>query len=116
MVAAVAWAATSYVMIVAMPEANQAFREITYNIVASRAENDVKPRVFFEDFPNLVFYVQDVPTDGSGWNDVFMADLRNANEPVVFVAKHGRMVLDRERQKVDVELREAPYTAPGSER
>lgn len=113
-VALVAWAATSYVMIVAMPEANQAFREITYNIVASRAENDVKSRVFFEDFPNLVFYVQEVPTDGSGWNEVFMADLRDAAKPVIFVAKHGRMVLNRERQKVDVELREgAVHRASG---
>ena len=29
--------------------------------IASRAESDVKPRVFFEDFPNRVLYVRDMP-------------------------------------------------------
>ena len=43
-----------------MPRANQDYRETVYNIVAARAENEVKPRVFFEDFPNLVIYVRDV--------------------------------------------------------
>ncbi|MFN8057556.1 MAG: LPS export ABC transporter permease LptG [Vicinamibacterales bacterium] len=102
--AVVAWAATSWILIKAMPEANQMFREITYNIVASRAENEVKSRVFFEDFPNLVLYAREVPTNGEGWRDVFMADLRTVNHPVVFVARQGRMVLNRPEHKVDVEL------------
>src|SRR4051812_7001036 len=41
--------ATAYMMLVAMPNANQSFREITFNILASRAEGEVRPRVFFED-------------------------------------------------------------------
>ena len=48
LLAVVACAATAYVMIVALPNANQTFREITFNVVAARAEGDVKPRVFFE--------------------------------------------------------------------
>jgi LPS export ABC transporter permease LptG/LPS export ABC transporter permease LptF len=101
----IAWAATSWILIKAMPEANQMFREITYNIVASRAENDVRPRVFFEDFPNLVLYAQEVPGSSAGWRHVFLADLRAPAHPVAFVATEGRMVVDRARQKVDVELR-----------
>lgn len=104
--ALVAWAATCWVLIVAMPRANQKFREITYDIVASRAENEVKPRVFFEDFPNLVLYAREVPINGEGWQDVFMADLRVAEHPTIFVAKQGRMLLDRPNQRVDVELRD----------
>ena len=71
-----AWAATSYMLIVALPNANQAFREITFNIVAERAEGEVRPRVFFEDFPDVVLYVREVSPSGGGWNDVFMADNR----------------------------------------
>ncbi len=102
--AAVAWMATCWVLVVAMPHANQMFREITYDIVASRAENEVKPRVFFEDFPNLVLYAREVPSNGQGWQDVFMADLRVAQHPTVFLAKRGRMLLDRDKKRVDVEL------------
>ncbi len=102
--AALAWAATSYVLIEALPDANQRYREITYNIVAARAENEIKPRVFFEDFPSLVLYVRDVPAEGGGWRDVFLADTRKPNQPDIFVAARGRMVLDRARRRVDMLL------------
>ena len=60
LLAVLATAATAYEMIVALPDANQTFREITFNVVASRAESDVKPRVFFTNFPNRVLYVRDI--------------------------------------------------------
>lgn len=103
-VAGLGWAATSWVMIEALPRANQAYREIVYRIVAARAENEVRPRVFFEDFPNLVLYVRDVPKDGHGWLDIFLADTRNPNQPDVFLARRGRMVLDRAERRVDLVL------------
>ena len=99
-----ATAATAWVMVVATPEANQRFREITYGIVAARAETEVKPRVFFEDFPNLVLYTRDVPIAGTGWKDVFLADIRDPAQVAVFVAKAGHVVLDREAHRVDVVL------------
>ena len=61
-------------MIVALPAANQTFREIVYGVVSARAENDIKPRVFFEDFPNRVLYVARHAAGGGGWRDVFLAD------------------------------------------
>ena len=100
----VAWAATSYVLLVSVPSANQSFREITFNIVASRADGEVRPRVFFEDFPNLVLYVRDVPATSSGWNDVFMADTTPGQPQAVYLAQHGRVIIDRERRAVDVVL------------
>ena len=60
-IAVVAWAATTWVMVWAIPDANQTFREITLRLVADRAEGEVKPRVFFDDFPGFVVYVRDVP-------------------------------------------------------
>ncbi len=103
-VAMLAWALTSWTLIEAMPRANQTYREIVYNIVAARAENEVRPRVFFEDFPNLVLYVRDTPPDGHGWLDVFLADMRNPAQPEIFVTRRGRMVLDRDERRVDMVL------------
>jgi LPS export ABC transporter permease LptG/LPS export ABC transporter permease LptF len=103
-VAVLAWAATSYVIIWAVPDANQTFREITYNIVAARTEGEVKPRVFFEDFPNLVLYVRDLPASGHGWSDVFLADTSQPGQPTIYLARSGRMVLDREKRTVALVL------------
>ncbi|MEQ1759899.1 MAG: LPS export ABC transporter permease LptF [Vicinamibacterales bacterium] len=97
------WAATSYVMLVALPDANQTFREITFAIVASRAEGEIKPRVFFDSFPNLVIYAREVPTAG-GWNDVFISDNRPGQTPAVYLAARGRVALDRDTRTVQLVL------------
>ncbi|MDE3155879.1 MAG: LPS export ABC transporter permease LptF [Acidobacteriota bacterium] len=101
--ALVCWAATSWVIIVALPNANQAFREITYNIIASRAASDVKPRVFFDDFPKQVLYVQDVAADGE-WHGVFLADTQRADQTVTYFAQRGRLALDRPHRLVALVL------------
>ena len=103
LVAIVAAAVTHYILVVALPDANQRFREITYEVVATRAQDEVQPRVFYEDFPNIVLYVQDVAADGS-WSQVFLADTRPGGQPDVYLARKGRMQLDRENRLVDVVL------------
>src|SRR5688572_27986473 len=70
--AVAAFAFNLWIMIVALPWGNQTFREITFGIVASKAESDIKPRVFFDQFPNRVVYVRD-RAPGGGWRDVFLA-------------------------------------------
>lgn len=112
-----AWAATSYVLIVWKPSANQTYREIEFQLVAERAEGEVKPRVFYDDFPNLVLYVRDVPPDNSGWRDVFVADSRHNTQPLVYLATKGRMLIDRDKRTVAVVLEngsshEAPNDGP----
>ena len=96
--------ATCYVLVIALPDANQAFREITYRTVASRAEGEVKPRIFYEDFPNVVLYVREVSITGNGWSDVFLADMRGSEQPDIYVAQYGHVVLDRDRRLVDIVL------------
>ena len=98
------WLATSYVMFVAVPYSNQLFREVTFNVIAARAEGQVAPRVFFEDFPNMVLYVRDVPPDGSGWRGVLVADSRPGVEPAILLARRGRVLVDRAAQTVEVVL------------
>jgi lipopolysaccharide export system permease protein len=96
-IAIVAWAATSYVLIVWVPSANQTFLRIVFDATAERAEGDVKPRVFNDQLdPNLVLYVRDVPMDGSGWSGVFLADLRNGPHHTVYLARRGRVSIDRD--------------------
>jgi LPS export ABC transporter permease LptF/LPS export ABC transporter permease LptG len=103
-VALVGTAATLYVMIIALPNANQTYREITFGVLTARVEKSVRPRVFFEDFPNLVLYVRDVPADGH-WRDVFFADTTHPGETTVYLAKEGQIVVDREKRLLQLQLR-----------
>jgi len=103
--ALVSWAASSWVLLKAMPDANQAFRELTMQIVADRAEGEVRPRVFFEDFPNMVLYVREIPQSG-GWQDVLAADTSNPAQPVLFLARTGRMLVDRQARTIQMVLQD----------
>jgi LPS export ABC transporter permease LptG/LPS export ABC transporter permease LptF len=103
LLALMAAGADFYVMVWGIPNANQAFREITYSVISKRMENDIRPQVFFEDFPNWVLYVRDTPP-GGGWKDVFIADTHDAEHPAVFMADHGRLRLDRAARTVALEL------------
>jgi LPS export ABC transporter permease LptG/LPS export ABC transporter permease LptF len=104
--AVLCWGLSSWVLLEAMPDSNQRFREITTEIAMSRAEGEVRPRVFFEDFPNVVLYVREVPTNGQGWVDVLAADTRNPSSPVIYLAKRGRMVIDRTARTIQMVLEE----------
>lgn len=97
--------ATCYILVVSLPDANQAFRELSFRTIANRAEGEVKPRVFNDDFPNVMLYVQEVSSTGEGWSEVFLADTSSANKPNIYIAESGRIVLDRDNRKVDVVLR-----------
>src|SRR5262249_8138693 len=100
----------AYETIVALPDANQTFRQITFNIVASGAESDIKPRVFYQNFPNRVLYARDIVKAG-GWRDVFLADSTRADETTVYVAASGRLIIDRDKQAVTLLLeRGSSYT------
>jgi LPS export ABC transporter permease LptG/LPS export ABC transporter permease LptF len=116
LVAGVAAAAHTYVMLASIPDANQSFRQLTYDVVSQQFENDVKPQVFFQQFPNLVLYVRDIPKTGGGWKDVMVAQTGADGGTSVFMANRGRLLLDRVKQTVDLVLEDGVrYSSRGAD-
>lgn len=105
LVAGLATAATAYEMIVALPNANQTFREIVFVTMAESVEQNVRPRVFYEGFPDKTIYVRELPPEG-GWRDVFLADTAHPNDTAVYFARQGRIHLDRTKRIVQLELQD----------
>jgi LPS export ABC transporter permease LptG/LPS export ABC transporter permease LptF len=60
----------------------------------SQVSFEVQPRVFYEGFPKLVLYVQDVHSaqGGSVWKGVFLADISDASNPRITLAREGILV------------------------
>jgi LPS export ABC transporter permease LptF/LPS export ABC transporter permease LptG len=60
----------------------------------AQASYEVQPRVFYEGFPKLVLYVQDVHSaqGGAVWNGVFLADISDASNPRITLAREGILV------------------------
>src|SRR3954465_1426166 len=90
--ATVAAAATLYVMVKAIPDSNQTFREITFDIIAKQVENDVHPRVFSEGVPGWTLHARDEPADHAGWKDMLVANTSKQDSTELFLAARGRLV------------------------
>ncbi len=103
LLAALAGSVHLWVMLSAIPDANQDFRQITYDVVSQQMENDVRPQVFYTNFPAWILYARDVPP-GGGWKDVLVADTSKPEAPTLYMARRGRLVLDRQQQTVDLVL------------
>src|SRR4051812_7033092 len=113
LMATVAAGGTLYVMVKAIPDANQTFREITFDIIAKQVENDVHPRVFFESFPGWVLYARDEPADHVGWKDMLVANTSKQDSTELFLAARGRLVLNRQERRVDLVLTNGNQYATG---
>ena len=103
LIAVLATAATAYVMIVALPNANQTFREITFGEVASQVQNNIRPRVLFDRFPNHALYVRDL-TESKDMKDVFFTDTSRPGFTTVYFARNGRVLVDRPGKLVQLQL------------
>ena len=76
------------------PRSQAALAQLQDRLKASQASFEVRPRVFYEGFPPLVLYVQDVKTasGASIWKGVFIADTSDPANPRVTLAQQGILV------------------------
>jgi LPS export ABC transporter permease LptG/LPS export ABC transporter permease LptF len=84
------------------PRANQAIIEMQQALETSQASYEIEPRVFYENFKDFVLYVQDVRA-GAGaanWRQVFMADVSDAENPVITTAASATVVNDNSQELI----------------
>jgi LPS export ABC transporter permease LptF/LPS export ABC transporter permease LptG len=100
--------ATFYVVGIALPAANQAYRELIFKLVISKARTEMTARVFNDDLvPGMVFFISDIPARSGEWKDVFIHDARTPAKPRVILARTGRLRIDEQRKTVGLDLTEA---------
>ena len=76
------------------PRSQAALARLEDKLKGSQVSFEIQPRVFYEGFPKYVLYVQDVKNaqGAAVWKDVFMADLTDATNPKITLAKEGIVV------------------------
>jgi len=76
------------------PRSQAGMAHLEDRLKASQVSFEVQPRVFYEGFPHLVLYVQDVKAaQGAAiWKGVFIADMTDAASPRITLAKQGILV------------------------
>ncbi|MGB8774404.1 MAG: LptF/LptG family permease, partial [Terriglobales bacterium] len=76
------------------PRSLAALGKLQDNLKSSQASFEVQPRVFYEGFPKIILYVQDVKAMSGGalWKGVFLADLTDPSAPRISLARQGLLV------------------------
>jgi LPS export ABC transporter permease LptF len=73
------------------PRSLAALGDLQSQLKASQASFEIQPRVFYEGFPKVVLYVQDVKAASGAaiWKGVFLADLSQPSAPRITLAREG---------------------------
>ena len=76
------------------PRSQAALGRLQDRLKTSQASFEIQPRVFYEGFPQLVLYVQDVKSaQGAAiWKGVFIADISTPSAPRITLAQQGILV------------------------
>ena len=76
------------------PRSLAALGQLQNRLKGAQASFEVQPRVFYEGFPKIVLYVQDVKAASGAalWKGVFLADLSDPLSPRISLAREGLLV------------------------
>jgi LPS export ABC transporter permease LptG/LPS export ABC transporter permease LptF len=90
----VAWVLALGNSVYLAPRSLAALGQLEDSLKSSQASFEVQPRVFYEGFPKIVLYVQDVKAMSGGalWKGVFLADLTDPSAPRISLAREGMLV------------------------
>jgi LPS export ABC transporter permease LptF/LPS export ABC transporter permease LptG len=92
--AVIAWILALVNGVYLAPRSQAALGRLQDRLKTSQASFEIQPRVFYEGFPQLVLYVQDVKSaQGAAiWKGVFIADISTPSAPRITLAQQGILV------------------------
>jgi len=86
------------------PLSVRTLRMIENRLRTSQASFEVQPRVFNEQFPHLVLYVQDISAAATNWHGVFLAESDAGDVSRLTLAEDAIVVAERNQGKLDLYL------------
>lgn len=102
--AALAYLATTFVSVYALPWGNTSFKEFLYEVIETRAAMSINEKVFNDDFPGLVIYVDNYDPRTHEITGILIHDERNPEEPSTIFASSGKLVTIPEERTVRLHL------------
>jgi len=98
------WALTSWMSLVLAPRAAVALNRMDAGYMTSQIPYEIQPRVFIEQFPNRLIYIEDVRGSRARWQGVFIADTTERDAPKVTLAESGFLVNDEHGDGLTLQL------------
>lgn len=102
--ATLAYIATTFVTVYALPWGNTSFKRFLYEVIEARAATSISEKIFNDDFPGLVIYVDDYDRASHEISGILIQDERNADEPSTIFAATGRLAANPEAKTARLHL------------
>jgi len=99
-----AYLLTTFLVFYGLPWGNRGFMATLYLIAQSKADFEIKERVFNDVFDGLVVYVDKVPIQGKKMEGVLIFDERDKEKVNTIFAKEGFLVSDPKSREVVLRL------------
>ncbi len=88
------------------PYSLRMFNTTLHGIATSHALVGLKERVFFDEFPGIVVYVEKGVPGNNKLEGIFIADLNLSEDPVLYFAKEGAFHTDEDSETITAVLRD----------
>src|SRR5437667_1071071 len=85
------WGLAGWMSLSLAPAAGRELVHMQASLKASQIPYEIRPKVFVEQFPNKLLYLQDVTGAHSRWRGVFIADNTQRDAPQVTLAASGTL-------------------------
>ena len=86
------------------PRSSRTFQSMAFSVATQNLFVGFKERVFFDDFPGFVCYVENIDSQEKVLRGVFIAQINYPEKPVCYFAQQGRLALDSEEKGLVLEL------------
>ena len=101
----IAYLATTFITIYALPWGNTSFKKLLFDIIESRITLSLKEKVFNDEFPGLVIYTDRFDPQRNTITGILIHDERNPLESSTIFADSGLIVADPMARVLRVELK-----------
>lgn len=102
--ACVAYFLSSTIIFVALPWGNQSYKELIHDLTINHTPINIKPNVFYREFPNLTLYVKE-KEKASHFKGIFISNRRQADAPQIISAEEGFLIKSPDASKIRFQLK-----------
>jgi lipopolysaccharide export system permease protein len=95
---------TLLLTMVARPAANRTIKKELYNIAKSRVGTALKDKVFNDDFPNILIYIEELIPPGNTAQGVLIVDKRDRFREDIILGKVALITTDEETNSLGLKL------------
>jgi len=96
---------TSFLVFYGLPWGNRGFKAALFRLAQTKADIEIKERVFNDAFSGLVVYVDRVPLQGNHMEGILIYDQREKGKSHTILAKEGFVINNPESQEIILRLK-----------